>query len=198
MLQCLPVFLRACQSMLWQSCGWHSSWLCFFPLATPYPTATDMNSTVVVFGNHFFSVSHLSFTGGTLILLVCYFYFPVYGGVHWYNGPVSTLKHGILSHDVQGENDSEKVTNEIRKDVFWRSLNLLSKIGQGVTTFLFCRASLYNTTYKMENIGCTCPHFKAVRSQSRAVPKHPPTKKTGYYTHTNNVGRPSKVDHLLD
>ena len=38
----------------------------------------DMNYTVVVLG-------------GVLILSLIWYYFPVYGGVHWFNGPQSNL-----------------------------------------------------------------------------------------------------------
>ncbi|KAG1809736.1 amino acid/polyamine transporter I [Suillus variegatus] len=47
----------------------------FFP-ATPQTTAQEMNYTVVVFG-------------GFMFLAISWYYFPVYGGVHWYTGPVS-------------------------------------------------------------------------------------------------------------
>ena len=38
-----------------------------------------MNYTVVVWG-------------GTLLLSLVYFYFPKYGGVYWFTGPVSTVR----------------------------------------------------------------------------------------------------------
>jgi hypothetical protein len=50
-------------------------------------------------------------TGGTLALSVLYFYFPVYGGVHWFNGPVSTIKdvksHIALSSDTNDKDGIE-------------------------------------------------------------------------------------------
>ena len=49
-----------------------------FPTTTPNPSATDMNYTVVVLG-FFFMVSLL------------WYYFPVYGGVHWFNGPIRNI-----------------------------------------------------------------------------------------------------------
>lgn len=30
--------------------------------------------------------------GGTLLLSVIYFYFPKYGGLYWFTGPVRTLE----------------------------------------------------------------------------------------------------------
>ncbi|KAL0065445.1 hypothetical protein AAF712_007509 [Marasmius tenuissimus] len=48
-----------------------------FP-TTPQPTAADMNYSVVVFG-------------GVMVLSVLWYYFPKYGGVHWFTGPVTTI-----------------------------------------------------------------------------------------------------------
>ncbi|KAF8227382.1 amino acid transporter [Tricholoma matsutake] len=69
-----------------------------FPL-TPRPTGANMNYTVLVFG-------------GTLAISIFYFYFPIYGGIYWFNGPVSTitddntLKQGELPNHLQGEYES--------------------------------------------------------------------------------------------
>ncbi|SJL00752.1 related to UGA4-GABA permease-also involved in delta-aminolevulinate transport [Armillaria ostoyae] len=49
-----------------------------FPL-TPSPGVGNMNYTVVV-------------QGGVLVLSAVYFYFPKYGGVYWFKGPVSTVE----------------------------------------------------------------------------------------------------------
>ena len=48
-----------------------------FP-STPNASATDMNYSVVVFG-------------GVMFLSVVWYYFPKYGGVHWFTGPVATI-----------------------------------------------------------------------------------------------------------
>jgi hypothetical protein len=48
-----------------------------FP-TTPQTDAPDMNYTAVVLG-------------GTLLLSVLWYYFPVYGGVHWFTGPVPNV-----------------------------------------------------------------------------------------------------------
>jgi hypothetical protein len=48
-----------------------------FP-STPQTTVADMNYTVVVIG-------------GIMALSLGWYYFPKYGGVHWFTGPVSNL-----------------------------------------------------------------------------------------------------------
>lgn len=53
---------------------------------TPTVTAGDMNYTVVVLG-------------GILALSLVWYYFPVYGGVYWFTGPVRTI-------DTRGTGDS--------------------------------------------------------------------------------------------
>ncbi len=49
-----------------------------FP-TTPSPTAQGMNYTVVV-------------GGGWIVLCIIYYYFPVYGGVHWFKGPMANVE----------------------------------------------------------------------------------------------------------
>lgn len=49
-----------------------------FP-TNPGPTAETMNYTVVV-------------GGGWITLCICYYYFPVYGGVHWFKGPMANVE----------------------------------------------------------------------------------------------------------
>ncbi|OAX33684.1 hypothetical protein K503DRAFT_775337, partial [Rhizopogon vinicolor AM-OR11-026] len=49
----------------------------FFP-ATPQTDVLSMNYTVVVLG-------------GMLVLSIVWYYFPVYGGVHWFTGPVPNI-----------------------------------------------------------------------------------------------------------
>jgi hypothetical protein len=49
----------------------------FFP-TTPQTSTLDMNYTVVVLG-------------GSLVLSLVWYYFPVYGGVHWFTGPVPNV-----------------------------------------------------------------------------------------------------------
>lgn len=48
-----------------------------FP-TTPRPTAEDMNYTVVVLG-------------GVFLFAIGYYYFPVYGGIHWFQGPINVI-----------------------------------------------------------------------------------------------------------
>jgi len=52
----------------------------FFPTA-PGPDAQDVNYTVVVLG-------------GTMALVVAWYYCPVYGGVHWFRGPIANVGVG--------------------------------------------------------------------------------------------------------
>lgn len=49
----------------------------FFP-TTPQTNIPNMNYTVVVLG-------------GVLLLALAWYYFPVYGGVHWFTGPVPNV-----------------------------------------------------------------------------------------------------------
>ncbi|EMD30986.1 hypothetical protein CERSUDRAFT_120193 [Gelatoporia subvermispora B] len=69
-----------------------------FP-TTPGPSASGMNYMVVVFG-------------GWIALCLAYYYFPVYGGIHWFNGPRSNIdKAWSSAADAGNRNeDSEKVS----------------------------------------------------------------------------------------
>ncbi|KDQ60457.1 hypothetical protein JAAARDRAFT_32877 [Jaapia argillacea MUCL 33604] len=70
------------------------AWMCFtiliffFP-ASPAPIAASMNYSIVVLG-------------GILFLAILYFYFPVYGGVHWFKGPVSNIQTNEKELKVSG------------------------------------------------------------------------------------------------
>ncbi|KAI0027596.1 amino acid/polyamine transporter I [Vararia minispora EC-137] len=61
----------------------------FFP-SSPGPMAANMNYTVVVLG-------------GTLSLALSYFYFPKYGGTHWFHGPATTIN---ADEETGGESQS--------------------------------------------------------------------------------------------
>lgn len=69
-----------------------------FP-STPDPTPATMNYTVVVLG-------------GTLILALVYYYFPKYGGVYWFRGPVQNISVSsseyTLDKKVEKEDADEK------------------------------------------------------------------------------------------
>ncbi|PIL25895.1 transporter [Ganoderma sinense ZZ0214-1] len=67
----VPVAIIA---VLWMS---FISVVLLFP-TSPGPVVADMNYTVVVLG-------------GVLVLSVVWYYFPVYGGVHWFTGPIPTI-----------------------------------------------------------------------------------------------------------
>ncbi|KAJ8522185.1 hypothetical protein ONZ45_g1230 [Pleurotus djamor] len=97
-----------------------------FP-ATPQTDAQDMNYTVVVMG-------------GVLFLSILWYYFPVYGGVHWFTGPVSNIdspdtglgvegKIGRLS-DSDSAGDSENMKGV---EVEERSVEVDAKGEKGVT-----------------------------------------------------------------
>ena len=58
-----------------------------FP-SSPQTSVTDMNYTAVVFG-------------GVMILSLVYYYFPKYGGVYWFKGPVPNVE--LDKHDYFGE-----------------------------------------------------------------------------------------------
>ncbi|KIJ63944.1 hypothetical protein HYDPIDRAFT_91196 [Hydnomerulius pinastri MD-312] len=64
--------------------------LCF--PSTPLPQATDMNYTSVVLG-------------GVMTLAMIWYYFPVYGGVHWFQGPVSNM-NDYQQQPSQGDTES--------------------------------------------------------------------------------------------
>ncbi|KAG0693916.1 amino acid/polyamine transporter I [Suillus ampliporus] len=66
----------------------------FFP-STPQTTAQEMNYTVVVLGGYMF-------------LAVSWYYCPVYGGVHWFNGPISNLTLASTAEHIDGDSMSEK------------------------------------------------------------------------------------------
>lgn len=64
-----------------------------FPIS-PQTDVADMNYSVVVLG-------------GVLILSVVWYYFPVYGGVHWFTGPIATIKALDISTGLDST-DSER------------------------------------------------------------------------------------------
>jgi hypothetical protein len=65
-----------------------------FP-TTPRTDTADMNYTVVVLF-------------GTLFLSLVWYYLPVYGGVHWFTGPVRTIK----GHDADEGSVSDGTVEE--------------------------------------------------------------------------------------
>ncbi|KAG2145191.1 amino acid/polyamine transporter I [Suillus clintonianus] len=66
----------------------------FFP-ATPQTTPQQMNYTVVVLG-------------GFMFLAISYYYCPVYGGVHWFSGPIANITPFIEGEQRDGDSMSEK------------------------------------------------------------------------------------------
>lgn len=74
------------------------SWMTFMSIVLLFPTtpqtnAQEMNYTVVVLG-------------GVIFLSLVYYYFPVYGGVHWFKGPVTTID-GRDDKSIGNEMDRE-------------------------------------------------------------------------------------------
>ncbi|KAJ7918316.1 APC amino acid permease [Mycena leptocephala] len=78
-------FPIAALAVLWQL---FMTFVLLFP-AAPSPTAQSMNYTAVV-------------AGGVLLLSVGYYYFPRYGGVHWFEGPVHTVDDVELGENGLG------------------------------------------------------------------------------------------------
>ncbi|KIJ18187.1 PF00324 AA_permease [Paxillus involutus ATCC 200175] len=69
----------------------------FFP-TVPQTSSTTMNYTVVVLG-------------GILLLSLVWYYFPVYGGVHWFTGPVRNVSTEDSTENVG--RDSPSVDNKV-------------------------------------------------------------------------------------
>ncbi|KAJ7747328.1 amino acid/polyamine transporter I [Mycena metata] len=65
-----------------------------FP-AVPAATSHNMNYTVVVLG-------------GTLLLSLAYYFFPKYGGRHWFIGPVQTIRDDDRSSEDRASQRDEK------------------------------------------------------------------------------------------
>ncbi len=70
---------------------WFMTIALLFP-TEPAPTATNMNYSVVVIG-------------GVILLSVIYFYFPKYGGVYWFNGPVANVSEDTFA-DVKHDREA--------------------------------------------------------------------------------------------
>ncbi|KDQ54539.1 hypothetical protein JAAARDRAFT_209261 [Jaapia argillacea MUCL 33604] len=70
-----------------------------FP-ASPAPTVASMNYTIVVMG-------------GILILSLIWYYFPVYGGVHWFTGPIPTVDNGADA--ASGTSDGSVVKEKMHE-----------------------------------------------------------------------------------
>jgi len=75
------------------------TWMTFMSIVflfptSPNPQAPVMNYSVVVLG-------------GVLILSVIYFYFPKYGGVYWFKGPVTTVED-MVERDRDSHGSVEK------------------------------------------------------------------------------------------
>ncbi|OSD03677.1 APC amino acid permease [Trametes coccinea BRFM310] len=70
-----------------------------FP-TSPNPAVPDMNYTIVVLG-------------GVMILSLIWYYFPKYGGVHWFTGPVKTITNSEPEEQGSGRpSTSDSVEKE--------------------------------------------------------------------------------------
>lgn len=72
-----------------------------FPI-TPKSDAAEMNYCIVVFG-------------GVMILSLGWYYFPVYGGVHWFSGPIPNIagyQGSGMQHRVSGRDSSDSSSKE--------------------------------------------------------------------------------------
>lgn len=87
----LQSFPAAAIAVLWM---WFTTIVFFFP-ATPGASAAEMNYTVVVLG-------------GVLTFAIVYYFFPKYGGIHWFEGPVGRirLEQGELEDEVRQRSGS--------------------------------------------------------------------------------------------
>lgn len=74
-----------------------------FP-TTPNANTQEMNYTVVVLF-------------GTLFLSIVWYYFPVYGGVHWFTGPVPTIVEDDASSSAGTLDDKKNVVGVTTQDV---------------------------------------------------------------------------------
>ena len=80
-----------------------------------------MNYTIVVWGKSCqtcsrFNIIYLTFghAGGTLVLAIVYYYFPVYGGVHWFKGPVQTIQLADGSSQASRHSDVKEDTESVK------------------------------------------------------------------------------------
>lgn len=51
--------------------------------------------------------------GGVLVLSLVWYYFPVYGGVHWFTGPVATIEMTAANSRRASEDTMEKQKVEV-------------------------------------------------------------------------------------
>jgi hypothetical protein len=85
-------------------------WMLFMGIVFLFPTlprtdVSGMNYTVVVLG-------------GILLLSIIWYYFPKYGGVHWFTGPVSNIgTQEWDGHSTATDSKRGKEGIEMRQDV---------------------------------------------------------------------------------
>ncbi|CCM02109.1 uncharacterized protein FIBRA_04186 [Fibroporia radiculosa] len=79
------------------------AWMTFMGIVFLFPTTpttdtADMNYTIVVLG-------------GVLVLSLVWYYFPKYGGVHWFTGPVATVEK-TAANSRRGSLDTDDRAHE--------------------------------------------------------------------------------------
>jgi hypothetical protein len=96
LLQSLPIGVIAIAFMTFMSVVF------LFP-ETPETDVADMNYTVVVFG-------------GVIVLSLIWYYFPKYGGVHWFTGPQTTVEGVVQEPNGDGTSTDADSLPTVKKD----------------------------------------------------------------------------------
>jgi hypothetical protein len=86
----------------------------FFPMTTEQSNSRDMNYTVVVLG-------------GMLVLSLIWYYFPVYGGVHWFEGPVATVEGHVARRWVTRRDVVEGIVDTIELEKGDRDIKIYNE-----------------------------------------------------------------------
>jgi hypothetical protein len=87
-MQSVPVAVLAVFFMMFMT-------IVFLFPTTPQTSVQEMNYTVVVLV-------------GVLLLSLVWYYFPIYGGMHWFTGPIANIDTRSPSLDETRSIDSEK------------------------------------------------------------------------------------------
>lgn len=72
----------------------------FFP-TTPQTSTSSMNYTVVVLG-------------GVLLLSLVWYYLPIYGGVHWFTGPVPNIENDASIDSLDRKEETVVAAVEVK------------------------------------------------------------------------------------
>jgi hypothetical protein len=91
-----------------------TSLVLFFP-TTKRTSAQDMNYTVVVLG-------------GVLVFSLVWYYFPVYGGVHWFKGPVPNVDGYVTGRRRTSPRGVEGVAGTIEMEKGATDTEIISEV----------------------------------------------------------------------